>query len=180
MKFNVKVSGLKELDQNLSQLSKATARNTLRRVLLKAGQPMADTAARLAPDDPDTAAPDLHTSIVVSTKIKNEVGHNEYTAVMRAGGTKAEAVSALRDARREAAGEGSFAEAYVGPEADIYYAHFPEFGTATQRPQPFMRPAFDQERGTVIEVIKRELGGEIDKAVARMKRREARKAARGG
>jgi HK97 gp10 family phage protein len=173
----VSVSGLREVDANLGQLSKATARNVLKRVLTKAGQPMAEAGAALAPDDPNTGAPDLHRSILVSPKLKNEVGKEEFAAVMKAGGSKADAVAAMRDARRAAGGEGSFAEVYVGPDAEIFYAHLVEFGTAHSSPQPFMRPAFEQTKGKALDIIKSELGGEIDKAVARMKRRAAKKAA---
>jgi HK97 gp10 family phage protein len=176
--ISISVSGLREVDANLGQLSKATARNVLRRVLKKAGQPMADTAAALAPDDPRTDAPDLHRSIIVSTKLKNEVGKAEFAEVMQSGGTRAEAAQAMRDARR-AAGGGSFAEMYVGPEASIFYAHLVEFGSVNNRPQPFMRPAYDQEKGAVLDIIKAELGGEIDKAVKRMLKRQAKKAAGG-
>lgn len=173
---SVSVSGLKELDANLRLLSKATARNTLRRVLTKAGQPIADAAAALAPDDPSTGAPDLKTSMLVTSRLKNEVGRSEFAEVKRSGGGQAEAVQAMRDARRTAAGEGSFAEVYVGPSADIFYAHMQEFGTAHHPPHPFLRPAFDQEGGKVLDIIMSELGGEIDKAVKRMKRRAAKKA----
>jgi len=174
---SVSVSGLQELDANLGLLSKATARNVLRRVLMSAGQPIADTAAALSPDDPRTNAPDLHTSIIVSSKLKNEVGKAEYAQTMADGGSKAEALDALRDARRAAAGEGSFAEVYVGPDARAFYAHLVEFGTDHSAPQPFLRPAFDREKGKALDIIKAQLGGEIDKAVARMRRRQAKKAA---
>src|SRR5690606_2714705 len=105
-----------------------------RRVLVQAGQPMAARMAALAPDDPATGAPDLKTSIIVSAKLKNEVGNPEYSAVLKGGGSKAEAVSAMRDARR-AAGGGTFASVYVGPAARIFYAHLVEFGV-----QPHYQP----------------------------------------
>jgi HK97 gp10 family phage protein len=40
-----KVEGLSDLDEALSELSKATGKNILKRVLTKAGQPTADAAA---------------------------------------------------------------------------------------------------------------------------------------
>lgn len=178
MKARVSVAGLKELGSNLGLLKKSVARNVLRRVLMKAGQPIADTASRLAPDDPATSAPDLHTSISVSTKIKNTAGNAEFAAAMKAGEGIDAAVSAMRGARRAAAGEGSFAEVYVGPEAGQFHGSLQEFGTVNHPPQPFMRPAFDQHKGEALEIIKAELAGEISKAVARMQRSAARKAAR--
>ncbi len=44
-----KIEGLKELDEALKELPKATGKNVLKRVLLKAGQPIADAAAARAP-----------------------------------------------------------------------------------------------------------------------------------
>jgi HK97 gp10 family phage protein len=171
----VKIDGLKEADANLGLLSKATGRNVLMRVLARAGQPIAERAAELAPDDPDTSSPDLHTSIVVSPSLKNPVGKAEYAQVLTEGGTKAEAVQALRDARR--AGGGAFAEMFVGPSADIHHGHLQEFGTDHHGPHPFLRPAFDEKGPEALEIIKTDLGSEIGKAVSRMRKRQAKKAA---
>lgn len=178
MKNTVKIEGLRELDASLGQLSKAAARNTLRKVLMKAGEPMAETMRALAPDDPETGSPDLKTSIAVSPKLRNPAGKSEFAAVMRSGGTTAEAVAAMREARRE--GGGSFAEVHVGPGKGGSHGVLQEFGTAHHAPQPFARPAWDQHKGEALEIIKRELGGEIDKALQRAAKRAARKAAGGG
>lgn len=172
----VKIAGLSETDAALGELSKATARNVLRRVLKKAGQPMADRMAELAPDDPNTPAPDLHTSIVVSPSLKNPVGRAEFAAVKAAGGSNAEAVRALRDARRAAAGGDYFAEIYVGPDAKVYYAHLVEFGTAHSSPEPYARPAFDETKKQVLDGIVNGLKPEIDKAIARVRARAAKAA----
>jgi hypothetical protein len=37
--------------------------------------------------------------------------------------------------------------------------------------EPFMRPAWDSQQGTMIEILKRELWAEIEKAVERAARR---------
>lgn len=39
-----------------------------------------------------------------------------------------------------------------------------EFGTVKQSPQPFMRPAFDQEKGFAVAAIKQKFKERIDKA----------------
>ena len=153
MKVRVSVSGLKELDAALGELTKATARNVLRRVLLKAGEPIAETAARLAPDDPATGSGDLKASIAVGTKL---------TARQQ------------RLHRRAPKDERAFAEAFVGTSDPTGVQQ--EFGNERHGPQAFMRPAWDQEQGAALDVIKDELGGEIDKAVQRMNRRALRKA----
>lgn len=64
---NFRIEGLKELDEALAELPKATARNVLLRTLKKVAQPIADTAAHLAPDDPRTGGKDLHSSILVQS-----------------------------------------------------------------------------------------------------------------
>ncbi|MFA5897936.1 MAG: HK97-gp10 family putative phage morphogenesis protein [Hyphomicrobium sp.] len=180
LKQTFKIEGLKELDAALGELSKATARNVTRRVLIKAAQPMVDEASRLAPDDPATGAPDLHTSIAASAKIKNEVGKSAFSAVMKAGGSKADAISALRDARRAANGEGSFAQAYVGPVSSTKRAAIKaivqEFGSVKQAPQSYMRPAFQNTAQQVIDNVGKLMKPEIDKAAARARARALKKA----
>ena len=42
-----------------------------------------------------------------------------------------------------------WAETSVGAE----YAAFVEYGTSTQAPQPFMRPAFEQAKGVFVQMI---------------------------
>jgi HK97 gp10 family phage protein len=172
-RVKVRVEGLSELSANLGELSKATARNVLRRVLMKAGEPMAEAMRQKAPDDPSTEGRDLKSSIAVSPRLKNSVGQAEFASVMRMGGSVAQARTAMRDARRAA--NGSFAEVYVGPGRGGAHGVLQEFGTVNHPPQPFMRPAWDQEKDGALEIIKRELGGEIDKAVKRARVRRAKK-----
>lgn len=180
---SVRVEGLKELDQALTELTKATARNTLRRALVKAAEPMRAAAERNAPVD--TGA--LGRSIQIGTKIaKNkskDPGSRAYAATMRAGGTRGEAVQALRDARRAAGVGESFAEAFLGPvrsgKRAAIKAIVQEFGSRKQAAQPYMRPAFDAEAQNVINGIRKELAIEIDKSVRRARARAARKAAKG-
>jgi HK97 gp10 family phage protein len=163
MRATVRVDGLRELDAALGKLSKSTGRRTLLKVLTRAGEPMAEAARRMAPDDPETGSPDLKTSIAVSPKLRNPTGKAEYAAVMRAGGSKGEAVAALRGAKAQ----DSFAEVHVGPGRGGAHGVLQEFGTTHHAPQPFMRPAWDQHKGEALEIIKRDLGDEIEKAARR-------------
>lgn len=169
MKEVVKLSGFKDLDRALGELPKATARNVLKRTLVKAGEPIADRARQLVP----VLTSELKDSITVSARLKNKAGASEFAAAMRAGLGKAAAVRALRDARR--AGGGSFAEMYVGPGA-LPHAHMVEFGTSKMTAQPYMRPAWESTKRQALDVIERELGNEIIKAakrIARSKRQSA-------
>lgn len=174
----VKVEGLKELDAALGELSKGAARGALRRALIKAAEPMRAAAERNAPK----LTGDLQSSIIVTSKIDNRAGKAEYAAVMKGGGTKAQAVGALRDARRAAGIGESFAEAFMGPakggKRRAIKAVVQEFGSRKQAAQPYMRPAFDAEAENVIKRIGTELSREIDKSVTRARARAAKKAAR--
>lgn len=175
----VSVSGLKELEAGLAELSKATARNTMQRALTKAAEPMRQAAERNAPER--TGA--LKRSIIVTSRTNNRIGKKEYGATLAAGGTRAQAVSALRDARRAKGYGESFAEVYMGPAKgsarDAIKALVQEFGSRKQAAQPYMRPAFDAEAQGAIDRVAGELSTEIDKSVQRARRRAARKAAKG-
>lgn len=155
----VKLSGFKELNKALNELPKAGHSWALRRAGQKAMQPMADLAARLAPNDPRTSAPDdLSTSIGLSFRAK----------IGRGGREEVE-----RDTR---------ANIYMGPDVGLpryIRAQVMEFGSYKDRPQPYMRPAFEQDGAAVIERLKPLLRAEIDKVVARIAAKAARAAAKG-
>jgi HK97 gp10 family phage protein len=73
-------------------------------------------------------------------------------------------------------------EIFVGPSA-LVQAITQEFGTVTNRPQPFLRPAWQEHKHEALESIKDVLAEEIEKARARIARKTARlaaKAATGG
>lgn len=168
------LDGLKETDDALGQFSKATARNIGRRALRAGGQLIADRASELAPDDPETGEPDLHRSIFVSSRLKNSRGVKEFAAEMRATGNLDAAVSAMRDARR-AGGSDSLLMMFVGPAGlPRRYAHLMEFGSVELDPQPYMIPAWEEEKNNALEIIKDELGKEIHKAAKRAERKLAK------
>lgn len=156
MRTTVSISGLKELDEALGQLSKATARGVLRRVGLKALQPVADTARALAPVDEGA----LRDSIGVGTKL-----------------TRRQA-ALHRKAVRSGESEKSFWEGFAGA-GGLPQAITQEFGTVNHGPQPFLRPAYDANKDRMLETIKRDLGDEIQKAAVRQARKAARLAAKG-
>lgn len=179
----VRVEGLKELDKALGELSKATARNTLRRALTSAAQPMLEAAKRNAPEDTGGLRRGIQIGTKISKDKSKDPGSRAYAQTMAAGGSRADAVQALRDARRAQGVGGSFAEVFLGPvranKKNTIKANVQEFGSVKQPAQPYMRPAFDSEAQNVINNIGKELSKEIDKSVARARARAAKKAARG-
>lgn len=168
MSASFKVSGLKDLEKALDQLSKSAGKGVLRRSLKKAAQPMADLAGSLAPVDDA----DLSKSIIVSTKLEK---------------------NSARRHRKMFKDDRAAVEIFVGPDYGLgkggRHGHLVEFGTDPHinagqfagtmhpgtAPQPFMRPAWDQDRKAMLDRLSRELWAELDKSL----QRAARKAAKG-
>lgn len=151
MSVTFKLEGLEQTVANLGEMSRATQKNVVRRVLLKAGEPVADKAAGMAPVD--TGA--LSFSIVVATQLTRR--------------HKAE--------QRERASE---VEVYVGPaggQGALFYASHKEFGTVLSPARPYMRPAWEMTKGVALQTISMGLGEEIEKAALRAQRKAARLAA---
>lgn len=144
------ITGLNETLAALRQLPEvATQQNVLRRALVKAAQPIADEAKALAPDDPHTPAPDLKSSIAVATQLT----------------------------RRHRGEKESEVEVYVGPTVQagrsvLNYASNVEFGTFRAAPHPYLRPAFQAAQGRVMEILRRELSAELEKAINRLSRKQ--------
>lgn len=150
MNVRVHVSGLRELDAALGELTKATARGVLVRTLKKAAQPVADHAAALAHADKG----DLKRSAGAGTKLTTRQGRQN----------------------RKSAGK-SFAEAFVG-FGGLVQAITEEFGTAEVTANPALRPAWDAGKGQVLDSIKKDLGDEIIATARRAAKRRAAKAAK--
>lgn len=150
MAQTIKVEGLRELERRLSELPKSTGKNVLRRTLKKAGQPIADKANSLAPDDAETQG-GLSTSYVVSTKLNKS----------------------QKRAMRKAKIDKAYVEMYVGTNDPAGLQQ--EFGNVNHGPQSHFRPAWDSEKRNALNIIANDMGDEIIKAAKRL----ARKAAKG-
>lgn len=147
-----KLEGLEETVANMEDLSKATNRNVLKRTLLKAGEPTADLASRLAPEERGVLA----FSIVVSPQL-------------------------TRRHKGEQRNRASEAEVYIGPaggQGALFYASHKEFGTILMPASPYMRPAWESTKGEVLRLVTEGLKVEVMKAAARAERKAARLAAR--
>lgn len=165
------MTGLKELDEALGELSKATARNVLRRVARAALEPIADGARVRVP----VHNGDLRDSIAVSTKTINRSGDAAFSRARREGASMEQAVGAMRSAQR--ADGKSFVEMYVGA-GQLPHAHLVEFGSVNGPPQAYMRPAWEAGKGRLMMDVKDALGEEIHKAAARARRRALKAGAR--
>lgn len=153
MSVTVNISGLKELEKELDNLSKAAGKGVLRRALKKAAQPTADLASTLAPRDTGRLAG----SIIVGTKLDGRQAkiHKKM----------------FRDDR-------AAVEMFVGPSYILgdggRHGHLLEFGTYKMSPQPFMRPAWDQDKRAMLDRLSDELWAELEKSIARAERKAAK------
>jgi HK97 gp10 family phage protein len=144
IRITARVEGLKECEEALRELTRATARNQVRKALQAAAQPVVDAAKANVVRNTGTLAEEIQ----VASRLKRG----------KRGGRKADVeVFAGPAGRRRAS-----------------IAHLVEFGAAHLPPRAFLRPAVDSNLGRVIATFRRELKTNIDAAVARARRKAAR------
>lgn len=153
MKTTIRIEGLRELDQALGQLPKATGKNVLRRVLRRRAAPMAEQMKALAPVDEG----DLKRGIGVGTRL-----------------TRRQASLHRKMFKDDRASVEMFVGAGGHPQA-----HLREWGSDGHPPHPFARPAWDQHQMPILEGIKDDLWREIEQAARRIARKAARLAKKG-
>ena len=173
MVVRVKIEGLKQLEKNLEQFSRATSRAVVKRALRKAAKPIQETAKSYAPYQYGTLEKSI--KITPTAPKGHEVGKAAFAKAMSEGRSRSEAVTALRDARRE----NPLVEMFVIAKDPV--AHMIEFGTderfnkntggsyGSVAPDPFMRPAFDLKASVSLSIIKKHLSEEIEKTAARIR-----------
>lgn len=124
--------GFKDLYRAIDHLPEVVLKVELEPLLVRSLEPMAEYARVMAPDDPTTPPPyDLKTSINVGTR-------------QRSGRAKTDRALGRFDAR-----------AYMGPTKFGYpQAIMAEFGTINMVATPYMRPAFESEKGTTLRIIR--------------------------
>lgn len=141
------VEGLRDLEKGFFELSHFAARGVGRRALKQAGQPVADLANANAPVDPESGDRPLSDSYAVSTRLNKNQG--------RAARAFADVVMFI----------GS-----VLPNKAVQQ----EFGNRRHAAQPHFRPAWDAEAVPTLNRIVRFLTVELEKSVARARRKAAR------
>lgn len=150
MTIKVTVEGLEGVMDALRDLPNATAKNVMKRVLLKRAEPIAEAARRLVPVDQGH----LKNSIHVATKLTRR----------------------QRGRRRKVHRDD--VEVFVGPGTDPA-AHLQEFGSSHHDAQPFMRPAWDQTKDEFLAGVGADMWAEIEKAAARLAKKSAKAALKG-
>jgi HK97 gp10 family phage protein len=141
-----KIEGLRELDQALAELPKATARNALVRALKKGAQHVQEVWQPTAP---------------VLT------GHYEHSIMI--GPSSKLTGRQKRDAKKEGK---YFAEYHVGTSDPA--GQQLEFGNSHMPANPSGGPAWDATKDNVLADIGKDLGDEIEKARVRLARKAAK------
>lgn len=156
MSIKMKIEGAGDIERALAELARGTAKGVMRRAMKKALQPVKEGAEYSAFE------------IAITSKLSPRQ-------------------------RGEAKGDRGRAKVslYVGPvESDgshAPHAHLIEFGTGPRRhasgkyvgavmADPFMRPAWDANRERMLQILRKEVWAEIEKAVERAARKAAKAA----
>lgn len=150
MNQKFKIDGLRETEAALAELPKATGKNVLRRVLKAAAAPIESAAQSMAPHLTGT----LERKIVTGTRLTRRQAQ-----MVRKADSK------------------SSAEIHVGT-ADPAGIQT-EFGNVHQAAEPWLRPAWDENKDGALNTIATDLGTEVEKAAIRLARKSARAAKKG-
>jgi HK97 gp10 family phage protein len=148
----VKLEGFKELDRALAELPRATAKRTATKALNKAADPIDEQASAAAP----VLTGGLERSVITGKRL---------TRSQRSGGPKLTAGGFRSESK-------NYVEVHVG--TSLSRGIFMEFGTFKDDPSPFMRPAWDANKMRALDIIKSELGTEIEKAAKRYAKKLAK------
>lgn len=140
---NIRIEGLRELDQRLLELKNRTRKTVLERAAKKALAPMRDAAEQNAPIGPTGH---LHASFIVSTRLS------------------------ARQKGFDRGFERSTAQVYLGPKGEHgvwYYAALQEFGWQGHPGRFALTKAYEAHKQGAVVMVGREILAEIEKALRR-------------
>lgn len=149
MATTVKLTGFKELEQSLGELSRAVGKGAVRRALITSAEPL---ARKMRANAPKGATHDLSEGIDVGTRLSRRQAslHKKMFSDDRAA-----------------------VEVFVGAKSDPG-AHMEEFGSINNTPRPFARPAWDEDKEDLLRRLGVEMWDEIGKSVERVRKRAAK------
>lgn len=164
--IKMEIKGLREVDAMLSELSKSVQKRVLTKALMAGGEVLARSARQKAPVDSGF----LYEHIAVTDKKPDDVnvGAAGFHAARRAGLSGRQAGQVARAANR-AAGFNQ-AEVYVGASKSAVAAWPQELGTVNHPAQPFLRPAFEETKQRIADMVAFELFAQIEARTRKAKR----------
>lgn len=163
--LRMEIIDAKELERALRELGQdRLIKATMKRALLKVGQPIAEHASRLAPRGKDPDKPRMADKIRVSTTLSKR---------QRRGRRRSDPTEAVVYIGAGPRGPGVLAEFGTG-----HRTWKNGKSTGSMPAQPFMRPAWEAGKDKALRDFSRELWDQIERSARRLAKRTA-KAARG-
>lgn len=170
MAETVRVDGLRELQAKLTALGveygTKAAYNPVRNALNKAARVIRDSAKQKV--RVQTGA--VRENIIVTSKGKPDPNGMISSKVT----VRAKAKAYKENSRNRKTGKVGASYTNYGP---LFYARFLEFGTSASnkrpwatKPYPFLRPAFEENKAALPEMIKNELAAAIERSMAKLGR----------
>jgi HK97 gp10 family phage protein len=150
------VSGLSELSRRLKELPQKVAKGHLKFSVMSAARLVRDEARKLAPVDSGR----LKKSIIIKFQPRKSTKESATYYVLAKRGKKYQKVQRTRTV--VVGGKRQKMTTIINQDA--YYWRFVEFGTARQKPQKFMRPAFEKKRKDCVALIAKVLREGIEKS----------------
>lgn len=154
MSVTFDIAGLKESEEALKELPKASHGNVLRRALRKAVQPFVTAAKERAPRDTGRLAESIRASFRLTKRqqrLERQLGQTP------------------DDVKRISIHVGP-----VGKRRPSRIGWLTEYGTRHRAPTPYMRPAWDATQAHVLSIFRDLLASEIFKEARRIERKMQR------
>lgn len=156
----MKIDGLKELDEALKKLPIELQKKELRAAVAKSSNILKKEVIAKAPVNTGRLRDNVYRFYA---KNQSDSGRATYIVGVR-NGKKKRYVRSRKNYRLGRAGQ-----SYV-TDGDAFYWKFIEFGTKKMPARPFIRPAFDGKKTEIIESIKLSLAKSIRKIANRYKK----------
>jgi HK97 gp10 family phage protein len=157
----LKIEGLKELQKKLLELKGGVGgQKVLAAAARKAMMPVRDRAAALAPRDTGVLAESI---IVVSKKPTSGKVVASAGIKVKVSGAYKEAVKGLKKSSLRKLGVKT--KSALARRSAHWRWHFVEKGTSKMKAEPFIRPAFRQNKQRMLDILKAELQKSIKKIV---------------
>ena len=149
----IKVHGLRELQAAMRELPRRIDRRILNAALMAAARPMVADAKAGVPVDTGK----LRASIIAAPAKRTS---HTATVRMRVSG----ATQVVKERR------GKKVPTWVRSKDFPFYALFIERGTSKMSAKPFLRPAFERNKRSAIEIIKTRIAARIEVEAAKLKK----------
>ena len=160
----ISFKGGREIEAAFRALGNApAARRSGQRAVVKALEPIKETARRMAPDDPSTGAGKFLKEAIKTGPRKSRDKDRVWAAV---GIDKS--VDPPKDVARKN-GKGSYRDPGVAGVAVMQ-----EFGTEKMAANPYLGPAWEQGRGELPEFLGRAVWADIEATAKRIARKQAK------